>query len=298
MIKMSVAAIAIFALASFAARPQDLSRVEFRVNVTDKQGRSVTRLKAENFRVRENGVEQRVLSARIDYAPVSVAILIDVSASVKQARRQTLIQTVGEFISEANPSNEYSILAFGRRFYPLTDWGTPRETMNAKLLELGTQNFDGEYTRLYDALAVGAEKLASGSHSRGAIIVFSDGDDDSTSKISWKKTKEIIELSDAFVYCVSITDSDYPGSFGKKLGAIGGAFFFGRDSDSLDVASRIADYLESQYIIEWETAFLPEDTKWHEIDIDAFDSDANGNKTNHRVTARKGYFPSAVRIGE
>lgn len=303
MIKLKIASITILALAAFAVDAQETTRVEFRVNVTDNYGRSVSGLKPENFRVRDNGVERKVLSATSDDAPASVTILIDISDSITLKLRQSLIRSVWKLISTSNSANEYSILAFGEKVYPLSDWKTPRETVKSKLEELGNLKIEGENTGFYDGFAAGVEKTVTGNLDRKVLIVYSDGQDNQ-SDTRFKKLKTAIKRADLVIYCVSITDQ--PGSTAffqaqadlEELSMIGGgrAFYPLSDAEALEIALRISDYLKYQYVIEWETALPPNDPKWRDVDIDAVVADTKGRKMNLRTAACEGCFPDTVRI--
>lgn len=304
MIWLRLAAFAILSLAALTAAAQETTRVQFRVNVWDQYGRSVSGLKAGDFRVREKAGERKVVSVTNDDSPASVAILIDISDSITLKLRQTLVRSVWKLISTANSGNEYSILAFGEKVHPVSDWKTPRETVKAKLEELGDLKIDGENTGFFDGFATGVEKAASGSFDRKVLIVYSDGQDNQ-SDTRFKQLKAAIKRADLLIYCVSITDRRDVGSpeffQGQaaldELSAIGGgrAFYPGTDSDALEIAQRIADYLKYQYVIEWETIIPPDDTKWRDVDIDAVVADAEGRKMNLRTSSREGYFPEIIR---
>src|SRR5215469_15160249 len=60
----------------------DASLVEVPVHVTTFEGRAVRDLKAEDFRVLEDGVEQKITYFTRDDAPLSVGLLFDASGSM------------------------------------------------------------------------------------------------------------------------------------------------------------------------------------------------------------------------
>jgi VWFA-related protein len=294
----------VIALAVFTVRAQETARVQFRVNVTDKYGRSMSGLKPENFRVRENDSDRKVLSATITDQAASVTILIDVSDSITPKLRQAMIRSASKLITEGNPGNDYAMIAFGVKTYPVADWKTPRETMKAKLEELGNLRIKGEDTGFYDGFSAGVKKASSGTLDRKVLVVYSDGQDN-RSEARRKEIKALIKRSDLLIYCVSMTDVSQLGSpdFAEgqavldQLAMIGGgrAFFPRTAFEASEIAVRIADYLKFQYTIEWETTLPPADTKWRDVDIDGVVPDDKSGKLTVRILAREGYFPDYVR---
>jgi hypothetical protein len=196
MIRTAVVAIALTVLCAGA---QDLRRTSFRVNVTDKYGRSIGGLKPENFRVRVNDAETKVVAANIDEAPASVTILIDISDSITKRRRQWAITSAWKLISVANRNNEYSIIAFGKTVYPIAGWETPRDKIKSKLEELGNLKIGGGNTGLYDGVIAGIEKANSGNFGRKVLVVYSDGVD-TASEAEWSNIKSKVRRSDLTVF--------------------------------------------------------------------------------------------------
>ena len=65
-----------------------VDRVTMSATVRDKRGRPVTTLKAEDFHLLDNGQPQRILEFQRDAAPMSLAILADISGSMDVAGKR------------------------------------------------------------------------------------------------------------------------------------------------------------------------------------------------------------------
>lgn len=149
--------------------------VVLHVTVRGAHGEPVTQLDRGAFTVYENGKPQPVTLFRRDDVPASIGLLIDNSGSMR-SRRPTVEAAALGFARASNPDDELFVLNFAdkaRLDVPFTrDRGA---------LEAGIARLDGiGGTAMRDAIEAGAAYLAKAAHDRKALLVVTDGQDNSS----------------------------------------------------------------------------------------------------------------------
>ena len=165
------------------------------------------------------------------------------------------------FIDTSHPNDEYFLIAFNSRAQLLMDRTRDGEALLRKLtLVQPRQN-----TALYDAVYLGLERVTRGTHQKRAMIVISDGQDNS-SRYNFGEVRRLMKESDVVTYAVGIIDGGDSGStvglqgqaFLDELTSVsGGKAFYPNNNVELDeIFERIALELRHQYSI-----VLPHDFK-------------------------------------
>jgi len=182
----------------------DSNLVLIPVSVTDSHDRPVPNLGPENFRLFEDGVEQKLASFFIDDAPVSVAIVLDFSNSMSGSMRQ-LREAASQFLKTANPTDEFCLIEFGNRARVTLGLGAdPGEIQN----RLAFARAAGQ-TALIDAVVLALGELKHARHSRRAIFLVTDGGDNN-SRYSARELRGLLRESGVAVYAIRIS-SHMPG---------------------------------------------------------------------------------------
>ncbi|MGI8996872.1 MAG: VWA domain-containing protein [Pyrinomonadaceae bacterium] len=176
------------------------SEVLLPVTVRDAEGRLVTSLTRENFRVYEDGVEQPLSDLALRRVPVDVALLVDTSSSVA-AYLEDFRRALDEFAARLAPDDRISLIKFDDRVEVLQDWTTSRTQLRRSLRRLT----GGMFTRFNDALYLVAREQFSGGQRRHAIIVFSDGIDNGRGRTSLEAALRSLLEAQATVYSISST---------------------------------------------------------------------------------------------
>src|SRR5438876_3202629 len=148
---------------------------EVHVNVTDEKDRPVGNLNKEHFRVFENQSEQQISVFKHEDLPVSLGLVIDNSRSM-EPRKQRLDAAALGFVRKSNPEDETFIVHFDDTARLSRDF-----TGNIPLLEdtlAGAKPFG--QTAIYDALILALDHMESAKHSKKAILLFTDGVDNSS----------------------------------------------------------------------------------------------------------------------
>jgi Ca-activated chloride channel family protein len=266
------------ALASQGAGPQrDVPRypvgvgaVALDVLVTDKKGRFVSGLKADDFRVLELGVQQELSFFTARPTPVTVVVLLDSSASVRSEMR-SVQKAANRFIKKLARGDRARIgffherVVFGPRF---TD---DMKEHAAMIKQMRPQRS----THLYDALVESFEQLEPVSK-RKALLVFSDGEDQG-SRTTMEGALEAARRSDVSVYAVGVLgwsadDGMYTNQMLLEQIARftgGRAFFPENDKEMRKAFDRIHAELHHQYRMGYVPATDVEGAgEWREIRVE------------------------------
>jgi len=177
--------------------------VEVPVIVFDNKGAVPTDLKKSDFRVFEDGVEQRVLRLDRERVPVSFVVVADLSGSM--TRKIPFVQEAAlSLLDPVEPGDqdrdEYSVLGVGTRSRLLLSFTRDHEDLEKNIPLLLTAR--DESTALFDGVWLGvstAEQRAANKHR--AMIVITDGGDNH-SRYNLRETKRLLEEADVPVFAV------------------------------------------------------------------------------------------------
>lgn len=184
------------------------------VQVVDTENRAVADLRSEEFEVVESGAGRDVISVEATTTPFNLVLLLDVSGSVENY--QEFIRTTARaFVGTADPRDRISIVIFNDDVKVLSDFTSDRAVLNESL-----GAFDaGGGTAYYDALAfVLADRLKALGGERSAVVILSDGDDNS-SFIPFDSLLGSMEESGALIYPVYVPSGLITGSRMEEVDA-------------------------------------------------------------------------------
>jgi len=191
----------------------DTNLVTIPVTVLDRYGRYVPLLRRENFRVLENGVEQKIAYFATTDAPFSVVLLIDTSGST-QFRLDDIQDAAIKFVDKLKPSDSVMVMSFDDRIEVQCKATTDRNVIAKAIRRTRT----GGGTRLYDAVGDILTNQLQTIPGRKAVVLFTDGVDTTSHRFSYDKTIRLAEESDAPIYSV---DYDTSGGSGTIYGGGG-----------------------------------------------------------------------------
>jgi VWFA-related protein len=232
----------------------DVDLVVFNVSVLDKDGRPVTGLAEQDFRVYEDGREQKIKIFQPEDTPSTVGLLIDNSGSMVN-KRNDVVHAATSYIGAAHPDDEIFIVNFNRQVWFGLTPSQPFTTDRSELRTALTKTRAEGTTALYDALKVSLAHLQKGSRQRRAIVVLSDGGDNaSTTKLD--EVLRLAQQSSATIYCIGIYDpgqKDRNPSALKKIAKVtGGQAFFPKTLASLQtVWPQIAGAIRGHYTVSY-----------------------------------------------
>ena len=195
----------------------DTSLVTVPVTVMDRSGRYVPQLRREQFRLLENGVEQKIAYFATTDSPFSVVLLIDTSGST-QFRLEDIQKAAMNFVDKLKSSDSVMVMSFDDRIEVQCKATTDREVIRKAIRRTRT----GGGTRLYDAVEDILKKQLATIPGRKAVVLFTDGVDTTSHRASYDSTVRLAEESDAPIYSVDYDTSGMNGVFGQGLPIPGG----------------------------------------------------------------------------
>lgn len=272
----------------------DTDLVTLTLTVTDNYGRYVSGLKKEHFTVFDNKQKQNITYFSDADSPVSIGVLFDVSGSMSGEKIAKARNALARFINTSHPRDEYYLIAFNKRAQLLMDKTRDGEAVLNKLTLVEPKH----NTALYDACYLGIERVTRGTHQKKALLIISDGQDNS-SRYSYKEVKRLLKESDVVIYSVGILDARDTGTSDGLLGQAfldelsgltGGKSFYPNSAVEMDeIFERIALELRHQYSIGYTPPGFKPDGKWHKVKVKIKPPRGLPRLT---VRNRKGYYAS------
>lgn len=193
----------VLAMGAFAVGAQDPEKSIF-VSALDGSGRPVTDLTAEDFAIREDGVERRVVRARLTTEPLRIALLAD-TTSVAEQYVHNIRAGLKAFIQDllaASPRSEISLWEFGltaRRIRGFTSDAAALEKDAARLFPRSQAG-----SALLDAVHDTSEELAKSPGPRRVIVVLNSEPNDEQSRQQPKKINDALIRSRAQLWSVTV----------------------------------------------------------------------------------------------
>ena len=245
--------------------------VTLTVTVTDTYGRFVTGLGKNSFTVTDDKVEQDITFFSDEDAPVSLGVIFDVSGSMGGEKINKAREALKKFIETSHTGDEYFLIGFNNRAQLLLDRTRDSDALMQKLTFVQTKG----QTALYDACYLGVERVTRGAHPKRAVLLISDGQDNS-SRYTFTELRRMLKESDVIIYAVGIVDGSDESALGyggrailEELAGVSGgkAFFPSTGAEMNDTFERIALELRTQYSIGFRPTNFVNNGKWHKLKI-------------------------------
>jgi VWFA-related protein len=276
--------------ATFHASSSEL--VVLPVVVTQGNGTYVSDLTADRFTVYDNGRPQAVSLFSTEDTPVSVAVLVDDSGSMRGKVGQ-VTAAVTVFARSSNPDDELFVIEFNDQVREPVAGGAVRasdpQALEASLLALRPE---GE-TALYDALIAALDRLERAGHPRKVILLISDGGDNA-SRARLDDVLARARRSNVTIYAIGLFEQGAPDTnpdvLQKLADTTGGEHYLPASAGPLvSACQRIAREIRSGYTI----GYVPPDRDgaFHRIRVTVQGPGAKELK----VRTRPGYFAAGAR---
>jgi len=268
-----------------AEKPQATFRsgvdlVTVSATVKDGKGRLVKDLTKKDFEILDRGEKRSISEFRSERAPLSLAILFDVSGSMNGADVMSAAKFAAfHLISSLEQGrDEAGLFAFDSRLHEVAPFSVDTRALKGALGEVDPFGA----TSLHDAIAAAAERVATRPMARRAVVVLTDGVD-TASRLTPAQVSAKAAAIDVPVYIIAVVSPlDDPGSDHATPGArrqapasigtiedlsrwTGGALYYSSTSASAYLAARaVIDELRHLYLIAFEPG---SDPGWHPIEI-------------------------------
>jgi VWFA-related protein len=284
-----IAAVPPLAGDSDASRFQvNVDMVQLRITVTDGAGRHVRNVNPQDFRIFENGVEQKIQNVitpgHSETTPTAVYVLFDTSNRM-YSDFVYAEDSVAGFIRRLDPSDFIALSSFSRNLTRLATVTRDRLPVLAGLRHA----ILGDDTSLYDGLLLTLRDAAA-FHGSKAVVVFSNGADTS-SMLTPDNVREVAEDEGIPIYVLSTR------AYSKQANAVfceltedtGGKTYFADTWPDQKLAfEMIGEDLNASYVISYYPNSL--DTAFRKVDVRI----AGDATHSYRVRARTGYHPVRV----
>jgi Ca-activated chloride channel family protein len=262
----------------------DSSLVVLNTTITDARGLPVAGLKQAQFKVFEDGQEQKIDFFDAEKTPFAAVILIDTSGSM-ETRMSMARSAAINFLDGLRPDDVTAIYNFDTKVSLVQDFSNSRD-ITERIFDLKA---DG-YTALNDAIFKAAQELEKRSEKRKAIIVLSDGADNKSGRSADKVLKAAL-ASNVTLYTIDMSTVETGGkdrlqnqgalkNFAEKSG---GTFIPTPGGAAMRAAFKnIVEELGTQYTLGYQPTNSKKDGKWREIEIKVA-------RPNLNIRTRKGY---------
>jgi len=294
----------------------DVHLINVGFSVRDTQGKLVTGLSQDDFEVVEDGVPQKIaFFARSLDVPLNLGLIMDVSGSqgsfVKPHMKdlETFLKTV------LGKDDRAFLVCFGNRIRLVRDFSSsPSDLVNglrefpgigqhmmlnlrgnrkkkqqapepdpprfpelgpAELRFAGTAFYDSIYHSIDEKLT-GDEKPAGQDRGRRALIIFSDGEDNSSAHHMMDAIEEA-QANDVLLFCIRYTDvrngrlnarNKYGTSVMERIAReTGGVDYDAREKGLAENFKQIGEQLRSSYELGYHSTNPVSDDSFHKIAI-------------------------------
>jgi Ca-activated chloride channel family protein len=271
----------------------DVTLVTVPAIVSDPDGKYIPDLRANDFHIFENGIEQHIDRVIPESEPFHVVLLLDVSNSTA-LRHKEIRMAAEEFVQALRPGDHVMVVSFSNLVWIDSEFTDDRDRLRQAILETPI----GGGTRLYDALDLVVTERLKQIQGRKAIVLFTDGVDSFSRLASAASSLARIDEADTLVYVIQyntkndlevtrlLPDADYArgAEYLKNVtDHSGGRLFQAETVPSLrEVFSEIALELKYQYTLCYYPSNQSNDGLFRRIQVTL---DRPGTK----IRARAGY---------
>ena len=284
----------------------DSQLVTLNMSVVDRNtNRGLLGLSGSDFRLFENGVEQKILQFESSAAPFDLLLLIDLSGSTRD--KVTLIRSAAlRFINAARRFDRIGVVTFAGQPTVVSPLTLDRELLRQRVSNIATERLGD--TKLYDATDFAATLLLRETQNkrRTAIVLFSDGLDGSIegvqgdgSRLAYDEFIKKIQEFDGVLYTlwlntryIALNPRDtQPEAFDdghdqmQEMAESGGGLFYEVDrlQDLAGAYERVVADLGTVYSLAYRPSDKARDGRWRSIKV-------NVNRPAAIARGKRGYY--------
>jgi Ca-activated chloride channel homolog len=268
----------------------DARLVVLHATVIDKNGKLVTDLTKDAFRTYEDGAEQQLKVFRREDVPVSMGIVIDNSASMKNKLQR--VQAAAEaLVANSNPQDEVFLVNFNDDVYRDTDFTSDPQKLAQGLAKIDCKGGTAMRDALQSAIRYAKAK---GKHDKKVVVVVTDGDDNMSETTLDAVVREA-QQREVLVYAIALLSEEEHEAAKRARQALdlitratGGHVWYPRDPEEVGrIALQVAHDIRNQYILGYTPAKEALDGSYRQIKVTV---NAPGHPS---VRTRTGYYASA-----
>lgn len=243
------------------------------VTVTDGSNRFVLGLEKDNFKLFEDGVEQKVKQFAGEDAPLSVGLLVDTSGSMG-TKLAISRAAVSQFMKTMNAQDEAFVVAFSDRAKLISPFTCKTAEIEDKLSGVESEGL----TALLDAVQMGIDEMKKAKNPRKALLIISDGGDNN-SQYTPDQIKDIVHQADVQIYAMGVFEQlpflgitraelSGPRLLSQLAEETGGRAFPARTTSALpNIARRIGIELRNQYVLAYSPSNAEKNGKYRKVEV-------------------------------
>lgn len=270
----------------------DVKLVNVFVTVTDEHGAPIGKLLKDNFKLSEDGKEQKIaIFDRESALPLSIVLAVDTSLSTRKDLPLELAS--GRKFARAilRPQDALAVFQFSEIVNEVLPFTADLKTIDHAIDKMHL----GSATALYDALYLGSRALDR-RKGRKVMVVITDGGD-TASKVDYQDAVRAAQEAEAIVYSIIVVPVE--ANAGRDLGGehalvqisedTGGKHYYASSLAQLDEAfKQISDELRTQYLLAYYPSQRLSDSSFRRIFVSVTGTDETGLQVRHRI----GYYTS------
>jgi Ca-activated chloride channel family protein len=264
------------AAAATAQEPETTLKVDVKlvnvfVTVTDTHGAPVATLQKENFRLKEDGKEQKIaIFDRESELPLSIVLAVDTSLSTRKDLPLELSSARKFAHTILRPQDGLSLYTFSEEVREVVPFTSDVKRIDAAIDRIR----NGAATALYDAVFLGSHALGK-RQGRKVMVAITDGGD-TVSQVDYKQALRAAQEAEAIIYSIIIVPIE--ASAGRDTGGehaliqisedTGGKYYYATSLPQLDEAFRkISDELRTQYLLAYYPSQRYSDSEFRRIQV-------------------------------
>ena len=251
-------------------------------SITNSKGGNAAGLRKEQFKVFEDGVEQRIEYFSSEETPFAAVILLDTSGSMQERVSMARAAAI-RFLDGLRESDSAAIYRFDSKISLVQPFSNSRDIAEAAF----DLKADG-MTRMNDAIHQAAVELSKREEKRRAIIVLSDGQDTMSNRSSDRALRSAM-AADLAIYTIDMSPTGdakrvQNQAVLKNLAEKSGGTFVSTPGGAAmrEAFEKIVAELGQQYTLGYSPLNTKRDGKWRTIELRVAKPDLN-------IRTRKGY---------
>ncbi|MBP6701993.1 MAG: VWA domain-containing protein [Vicinamibacteria bacterium] len=172
------------------------------------------RLEVRDFVLKDDGVSQSFDLIPAEELPIRAVLVFDTSGSMKGAKLDRLRAAAESFVEKLGPQDEVALVSFSEEVAWLAPLSREKTSTRVSLLRLRAAGGTSAHDALFAAL------LIPGSSFRTLVVLFTDGEDNS-SWLDEKQLRKFVQRSNSLIHVVSARSDEAATGFGPRYRAPG-----------------------------------------------------------------------------
>lgn len=264
----------------------DTRLVVLNVSAIGPGGKIVNGIPQSAFSVFEDDTPQQISVFSQEDVPVSLGLIIDNSASMKEKRERVAAAALA-LMRASNPKDEVFVIHFNEEPTLVQEFTSNPQQLETSLKKIQSS---GE-TAMRDAVRMGIEHLrAKAKKDKKVLLVITDGDDNSSIE-TMQHLVQTAHQADVIVYGIGLLGSEEPGAAARAQKAIeqltaatgGRAWFPSAVAECIQITPEIAHEIRNQYVLGYTPTNLAADGTFRKVRVAV-------NYPDVQVRTRTGYY--------